>query len=32
MRTNSYDQLYETLEEDHKILHKENHKAAPDKT
>ena len=32
IQTTTYDQMYETLEEYHKILQKENLKAAPDKT
>ena len=32
IQTTAYDQMYETLEENHKILQKENLKAAPDKT
>ena len=32
IQTATYDQMYETLEEYHKILQKENLKAAPDKT
>ena len=32
IQTNSYQQMYETLIENHKILLKENFKAAPDKT
>ena len=32
IQTTTYDQIYETLEEYHKILQKENLKAAPDKT
>ena len=32
IRTNSYEQMYETLIEYHKIMLKENLKAAPDKT
>ena len=31
IQTSTYDQMYETLEEYHKILQKENLKAAPDK-
>ena len=32
IQTTTYEQMYETLEEYHKILQKENLKAAPDKT
>ena len=32
IQTTTYDEMYETLEEYHKILQKENLKAAPDKT
>ena len=32
MQTNSYEQMYETLQDCYKILFKENLKAAPDKT
>ena len=32
IQTTTYDQMYETLEEYHKILQEENLKAAPDKT
>ena len=32
IQTTTYEQMYETMEEYHKILPKENFKAAPDKT
>ena len=32
IKTNTYEEMYHTLEENHKILLKENFKAAPDKT
>ena len=32
IQTTTYEQMYETLEENHKILQKENQKAPPDKT